>query len=239
MLSVKSILLLLVCCMGGCFTVAAQQVIFSQKEVDKMYEIPAFGVNRSQFVWLKLDPFGMNLTDGSGDAKVHFSDYFGLTVKYKLKLSQIVSYGFGLGYNHQTYMLTSDGIHKIDPDEMNYDKGKMMLNSFDMSTYIRFNLDRRRGNIMGWYADLGIFGQWDFDRKMKYKNQHGNDKVSLTTHPQQLENFAAGASLHVGHNWLGLFLKYKMFSFATYPEGAPELMLPKFTLGLELNIYNP
>jgi len=216
------------------FTLFSQHVIFRQTDADRTFEIPRQGPNRAQFSWISFHFFGTDLMFGNSHCvRQRFANYQGLGWNRMYRINGVLSHGFGLGGHRQVHALHERGLNSELLEE-NWENGRLVYWGVNANYFLRFNFDPRRGNTLGRFLDVMIFGQYNPYQRVQLTR--GNLTKRYTS--QHLaERYAAGVEVRVGYEFLSLYVRYKLFS-ANRPNSAlvpfGDLNLAKWSIGLSL-----
>ncbi len=227
-----SLLLLLVACHSSLVTTHAQTIIFDQNNADQIYNRQMYGPNRNVFWWIHLD-VGFNTAGdpdltkfwGSSDAAIEF--------KMKYKLNRTLDWGWGAGYRNMDYKLTNEGMAYFDSNP--HDKAFASSSNLVANTFLRYNPNRYRGDIIRWYVDAGCFMRWAFADKIIFKDGTGSTKVKTKASTNLMSNLAIGPEIHVGYGFIGAYARYEALA-SKPPTSRPTPDLGKLSFGIELNV---
>lgn len=211
----------------------SQNLIFKETHVDQSYEKTTTGANRNLYSWATLTLFGTDLAVGDIDSKQDFSNYYSFTWNHKFKMNRLFSYGLGYGVHRQVYRLREKGLAVLHREA--FDKGKLVYWGVNANCFWRINFDPKRGNILGKYLDLAVFGQFNFYQKAKFID---GDWSERRVGKDFTERFVSGVEARIGHEVVALFVRYKLFSEHSKDALPPftNLDLARWSIGLNLNI---
>jgi len=155
--------------------------------------------------------------------------------RYKRKLSNIFAFGFDFFYKFQAYRMVQDSLKTV-PNALLNDVERMLFHSGVISPYFRINFNKKRGNKLGKYLDLGAYGEFIVAHVLFQKNTLSNGVTtrSRSTNYKYFNRINYGANFRIGGDRLALFGSYRL-SDIFYPS----LDMPEFsriTLGLQLII---
>ncbi|MDR2907502.1 MAG: hypothetical protein LBU91_05895 [Bacteroidales bacterium] len=220
---------------GLAFTGFSQFVVFRQTDADRAYETVKYGENRKRYTWVSVNVLGVDIATGEMDAKNRFAGYLALNYNQKYKLNGTWSYGIGVGVHRQTYRLNSKGLQ--DVGHTNWEKGKLNYWGFNANHFWRINFDPKRGNNLGTYLDLGLFGQLNFYHRMVFSTGDFSQKI---TPDEYAERFAIGTELRLGRGTSSIYVRHKVlqgnFNFTKMLTVHSGLELSKWSIGLNLGI---
>lgn len=156
-------------------------------------------------------------------------------MRYKRKLAEHFAVGADLGVTLAAYKIKQEN-GKTVPDTIINDKEKFQINSVRSSVYTRLNVGRR-GNHIGNYLDLGIYGGWNCVKKHQTINENQDqEKVKVVTSQlKYIENFSYGLISRIGINRWTFTASYRLSDIFKSSQALPEI--PHLTIGLELEIF--
>jgi len=158
-----------------------------------------------------------------------FMMHYGILHKHKLNRSLSVLAEQGIGLNN--FRITQDSV-TFFKDSVTYDRERLTLFSWDFSLGLRFNFDRNRGNHLGWYLDVLVYGGWNFSRRRNIimygdlDNERVRYKIT-ERRPDYMRRFNYGAEVRFGYSYLNVFARYRLSNLFrtsdvhTYPELSP------------------
>ncbi len=231
----RNILIILALIMTG--AAANAQSVLMEEKVDFYEDLPERGPNRKHYThgygsWGVL--FG-SAENSYIRTNPLFSHYFNLGVRYKRKLSNVYSLGYELEAGSHIFRLAEDEGRSF-PDTIHFDKEKVNLYTLGLGLYNRFNFGRR-GDYIGNFIDLGVYGEWNFASRYFYKNKYGNDqsrKLSIYN-PGYVNTFNYGAFVRAGYNRYVLFARYRLSEIIDTEKGFNDL--PPFSVGIQVGFH--
>jgi hypothetical protein len=212
----------------------SQKVLLSQN-VEKDSIIPSWGPNRKHFIGLYIGISGVAGKSGSGASVLYdHSSEFTVGLNYKRRLSNHEAIGCKISYDLGSYRLKPNT--KFDnTNSVLHKKEKLAFNSFSLSLYNRINFDKRRGNFLGHYLDLGVYGSWLFSVRHYTKDDiNGTIIKTYTSHLPYTENTGYGAFLNLGFNRFTIYSKYRISDYFKDSYELPEL--PRYIVGITYQI---
>lgn len=158
---------------------------------------------------------------------------FGL--RYKYKISNFYSLGSGVSYNIYSYSI-KQSTENIMPDRLLHNTETLRAYTLSLNVYNRFNYGRR-GNFIGKFVDIGIYGDWCFTNRHLYKDKLGSGITSRTAVSglRFYEPFYYGVYGNIGFNRVVLTCKYRMTDIFKPKYDYPQM--PPLTIGLQLGIH--
>jgi hypothetical protein len=215
---------------------AFSQVVVLEQNVKDDTIRPTHGPNLKHFFqgYIGLG-FPLYTSEDVNYTKFGSSTAVDFGMRYKRKLAEYFAVGGDLGLNLTAYKIKQDH-GKTVPDTMINDKEKFQINLLRSSVYARFNVGRR-GNHIGNYLDLGLYGGWNCVKKHQTINENQDqEKVKVTTSQlKYIENFSYGLISRIGINRWTITANYRLNNTFEASVALPEL--PHLTIGLELEIF--
>ncbi|MCL2417383.1 MAG: hypothetical protein FWD02_05555 [Bacteroidales bacterium] len=228
---IKLFLIAILTCFA--FTLFSQNVIFRQTDADRKFEIPKHGANRAQFSWIGFSLFGTDLAFGNSySSRQRFGNYYGLNWNRKYRINRFLSHGFGLGGHRQVHTLNERGLNLIHPEE-HWENGRLIYWGVNANYFLRFNFKPNRGDILGVYADLLLFGQYNPYQRARLTS--GNLTYTYSSR-YFAERIAAGVEIRIGYEHLSLYVRHNFFSGNRPNENLPfgDLNLTRWSIGLNI-----
>lgn len=219
----------------------AQTVLLEKNVKDNAYSLKK-GPNMKSFSHLF---FGYEFFTGKPDkkgAEIIYGSSSSLNIgyRYKFKIFEFYSIGFSTIYSYNKYVIKQDK-NKILPNPVLHDKEKIRFSNAGFEFYNRFNFDKR-GNTIGKYIDIGLYGNWAFaiNHYTRDKEYDENNMSELTvvkyTGLKYTEKYGYGLSARIGMNKVSLSADYRISNMFKEDYQLPEL--PRFSVGLELTLYS-
>jgi len=228
----KGFYLFLAICLFG-LHLNAQEVAFEKEPaIDSL--IPRSGPNYAHYLHTYLG-LGMAIDGGEKGAQViqpHFFDEWHFGIRYKRKLNNVFALGTAMEYNNTQFTMRQNA-QKVLPDTLHYKKQRMVFHKARLELFFRINYDKRRGNSLGNYLDLGAFGDFTFAHVQynKFKNPDNTLTKAKTSGFTYFNRLGYGLRFRAGFNLWSVYAQYRL-SDQFYPSrNLPEL--PRFTAGLE------
>ena len=197
---------------------------------------PTYGPNLKNYIYGYIGlGFPLFTNEGSNYTKLVTSTDFDFGVRYKRKLTNFLALGIDLGMNSASYKLKQSD-SKIVSDNVINDKEKIQVNSLVSSAWLRINAGRR-GNFIGNYLDLGVYGGWNFQKKHKTTNTNtNNEKVKVSTSKlKYIENFSYGLIARLGISRYALTVNYRLSDIFKTSYAMPEL--PRLIVGIDVGLF--
>jgi hypothetical protein len=213
-----------------------QQIVVSEN-LKGDTAIPAFGANRKHFGHIFL-----GLHHSAGAPELNTDKLKGLRswgfefgYRYKRRFSQTLSAGVELGIKKMSYSIMQwEMLHT--PEATEIDKHKLIFLQTGLGLYQRFNYNKRRGNYIGNYIDVGVYGDWNFNARQVYQFRNdANEKVVVKKSKlNYISPFEYGILARFGFNRFAAKATYRLSDH--FKENAALGEMPRFTFGLEFGI---
>ena len=210
------------------FGLFAQTVLMEEK-VDSVYQKTSFGVNGKHFVhmyWSFGFVFGPEQVTKFGNTNL-----FGMGVRYKYRLTNHLATGLEL----ETRFLNINY-----PTHGNIKKDKYVIGDFKYAWYFRTNLGMR-GNVMGKFIDVGLYGSNNFFTSTYIKVEEDFDDHEVAVYSKEklkyLESFNYGLLVRVGWGQFVLFSEYRLSDI--FKPNVADLYrdIPRWTVGLQIGLH--
>jgi hypothetical protein len=215
---------------------AFSQIVLLEQDVKSDTLRPTRGPNLKHFLQGYIGiGFPVFTNEEVNYTKFGSSSAIDFGMRYKRKLASHFAVGLDFGVNLAAYKIAQD-YGKTVPDTNVNDKEKFQINSLTGSAYTRLNIGRR-GNHIGNYVDLGVYGSWNCVKKHKTTNENANgEKVKVVTSQlKYIDNFSYGLLGRIGSNRYALTASYRLSDIFKSTYAIPEL--PRLIVGLEIGIF--
>jgi len=220
----------------------AQDVILEQKPDPNA--IGNFGANKAWFAQVTL---GVGtLVGGTNSNALSYNDWrsndIRVGVKLKRKINGLLSVWLEPEYHYAAYNINQSGAKITDTlfwnnADTKHEKERFATEGVLVNGFLRFNLDYKRGNFLGYYLDLGAGSDIIIDREYLALDKKGDGsevKTSISNIPY-MNSIGYNAFARIGINWIALVFNYRLSSIFKSQYGIPEPSL--FTVGIEANPY--
>ena len=220
-----------------CVTFGYSQSVLLEENVDYYEDTPEYGPNRKHYVHF-YGSYGHLLgssKEGKSEIDPLLSSYFDLGSRYKRRFSQLFSIGYDLSLSNRNFRLAESDARNL-PNNNLLDKEKINVFSLGAVIYSRFNVGRR-GNYIGNFLDIGVFGGWNFSSRYYYKNEYkeGQYRKYSEYNPDYVKALNYGVLARIGYNRYVLFARYR-FSDMIDTQGNYE-DLPPFNIGVQIGFH--
>jgi hypothetical protein len=218
--------------------------ILLTRDVDTTGEIPFYGPNRLFFAH-GLAQLGGKPGPQYYGAQTNWWSYsleYGL--RMKLKLWSWESLTMDIGYRYDRFSLRMDTPRLAPLDNTHHQREKISLHNFSGAFCERINFGKR-GNVMGTWLDIGVYGDWAFRTGDVYVDQHYDSnspsgyryksKTKINRLPY-MEKINYGFTARLGGDYVGIFAMWRWNDLIKQSYTSSERDLPKLTIGIE--VYN-
>jgi hypothetical protein len=215
--------------------VFAQDVVF-ENEVKDYNEVGEKGPNLKKFNHTYLT-YGFVFGENMDGAKIKYggSGFTEFGFRHKRKFNNVFSAGYSLNTRINYFSLRQE-TGKIVPDTIINKKEFLNFYSVGADLYFRTNFSKRRGNLVGFYLDLGVRGDFTYYMLHQTKNQVNNIRSKTNRYGYDFYlPYTYGPTIRLGYNQFALSASYRysdMFkSSTTFPE------LPRILIGIEIGTF--
>ncbi len=214
----------------------AQTVIISEEPGTRELDT-GYGMNRKHYShsWLSVDFIAGRPDSRGGDIRYWRSRSLSYGYRYKRKYSEVFSGGLEFLISRRAFYPEQDP-YKMVPDTVINDKEKLVFLQAGTGAYQRLNFGRR-GDHIGSFLDLGIYGGWNFHvRHITDNSLEGGERVRVRrTRLDYPVKFEYGLLARLGSGNVVLRGTYRLSDLFKADSGLPEL--PRLTLGLEIGMH--
>lgn len=221
---------------------AGAQRVLLEERVDTSGVIPRQGPNRFFFahglgrIGLLTGPqeYGMQTNWWSA------SITYGARMKFKLWSWDALVVDFGYHFDNYSLRKKQPSLPPFYPHD--HQRARLGVNNLTFAFCDRINFGRR-GNVMGTWLDLGVYGDWAFHSAYVYVDQYYSStspyggRFKAKTHVTRLPYLAGlnyGFTAHFGNDSYGIFVNYRVNDFITNPgAGTNYHDLPRLMIGIE------
>ena len=175
------------------------------------------GPNKKKFSFLEFSVGTLLPISLNGDESMTFKSSFEyqLSTNFKRKISPVLSITNILGISHlriqakNIYELNDFGISSsaLDP--------RFRMWNFMYLTGFRFNIDPNRGNQIGKYIEMNLFGFYTLNSTLRYEyNTNLNDKtIIIERNPNPVSSLHYGFKMKLGIKSKSIFGFYRLSHF--------------------------
>ena len=226
---------------------ANAQKILLEENIKFDYKKLLKGPNRKHFYHFYLDyGFFIGQSEGEGaDINPSGSSTFAFGFRYKHKVLKYYALGYDISFFNTSYALGQDADKKLIPNSIIHDLEKLKFNNLGIELYQRFNVDKR-GNRIGKFFDMGVYGNWAFSVKHLTKDIYDSNNAyhagvikTMNKKLDYVEHFNYGIRARLGVNRFVLSATYRMSDLFNEKFHNDEISaeLPHFSIGLQLGLH--
>lgn len=216
------------------FVAPAQTVLLDVDKVDTTYS--KFGPNRKHFVHLYFS-YGLIFGKNNEGAKTRVpgSNDFKIGLRYKYKISELLSLGVEANYGNHTFDFRQEE-GKVIVDTTLHDEEEIIMHYLEPTLFLRFNIGER-GNSIGRFIDFGAGLPIRLVASHFTQNELSTGEVQTVTTSRlsYVQSYYAHAFARIGFNNLAFFYQYRFTDFFTNAVDYPAL--PAMTMGIQLGIH--
>ncbi|MBE0664107.1 MAG: outer membrane beta-barrel protein [Bacteroidales bacterium] len=213
-----------------------QQLVISENlKADTI--IPAFGANRKHFGHIF---FGLHHIAGEPELNTdNLSDWsswaFEFGYRYKRRFSQTLSAGAELSVKRMSHSIKHWAMLNT-PEATEIEKHKFIFTQTGLGLYQRFNYNKRRGNFIGNYIDVGVYGDWNINARQIYKFRNTADEkvVYKKSNLDYINPFEYGILTRLGFNKFAAKASYRLSDHFDETSALGEF--PRLTFGVEFGM---
>jgi len=206
---------------------SAQKVLMNEENPDTTYAVKKYGVNSAHFFHMY---FGLAFVFGE-EQVTKFGGTNALTVglRYKYKIANFLAVGSDVAYQRNRISFPTHNL-----TNKNYYKSYNLLSD----VYIRFNWGHR-GDIMGKFLDLGVYGSYTF-YNLNHLNENPEDNAHFSKfvyeeHQLSYYNrFNYGFIARLGINQFVLFTQYR---YSPIRINKDYRNIPAWTVGIQIALH--
>jgi hypothetical protein len=214
-----------------------QRVVISEN-VSSDTDVPVFGANRKHFGHIFSGFHHIAGAPESNTDKLKACSWvFELGYRYKRRFSQTLSAGAELGIKRMSYSIKHwEMLHT--PEASETDKHKLVFIQTGLGLYQRFNYNKRRGNYVGNYIDVGVYGDWNFNTRQVYQFRNEADEKVLTrkSNLNYISPFEYGVLMRLGFNRIAAKATYRLSGH--FKETSAPAEMPRLTFGVEFGMIS-
>ncbi len=213
-------------------------------DVDTTGAIPKFGPNRLFFahglgqIGEKPGPQSLGLQTNWWTGSIAYA------ARGKLKLWSWDALVMDFGYRYDRYSMRMNTPKLLPLDATKHERERISVHNLSGAICDRINFGRR-GNVMGTWLDLGVYGDWGFRTTDVFVDQHYSStslfgyrfkSKTRETRLPYMEKMNYGLTARVGGDYVGIFAQWRMNNIIKSSYTINNIDLPKLTLGIEF--YN-
>jgi len=228
-----------------CVSVQAQTVLIKQTVPENFEDIDnGYGPNRKHFSFPYF-AIGLHSEGYSHENDTIISPQYGKSIELRfgtrtrMKMNKFLAFGldYELGYSSHSINLKDEfALATFSPDVI---KAKYQLYNIGLASYFQINFEPKRGNQLGSYLDIGVFGSYNFGRRFTQTIKMGKEKSVYTLKRlQDFEKLNYGAMVRFGKNVWAVYGKYRYSNSFKNKSAIGNYELPRFTFGFEIFFGN-
>jgi hypothetical protein len=228
---------------GSVSTLSAQKVVLAE-DLTKDSIPQKFGPNRTHFRHLYVGyGFVAGPSENKGSAvKYGESHEWQIGYRYKYKVGNVYALGFDLAFNPQTFFLKQSK-DKTLPNAATHEKEKLKFTNIGLGLYNRINFGKR-GNYVGNFIDLGVYGNWLAFSRHIYKDEMPDPKLTgservVVRHKDltYVEDFNYGLLARLGFNRYVFYGNYRLSDLFDPDYTFKYAELPRVAVGLQISLH--
>jgi len=229
----KKTLLLLLVMLSFTLTYAQEEIVEKEIKDKKETEKKKIKKNSRHFYW----GFHFALPPDEEGAELKYGSSYGFEFGYRHKYAITKHYGLGYNVAYVSSLFRMDqNDNKITPNDLIYDKQSLTTHDFRLELFNRFTFKKKKRSRMGTFADLGVYGAWNYNRKHKNVIEEDDSNfIEIHKKLDYVDKWGYGAFVNFGHNRYLLTLKYRLSDFFT--EDAEYPGLPAMSLGFQVGLH--
>ncbi len=160
-----------------------------------------------------------------------------LGFRYKLKINNFLAVGAEIFAANTTFTLRQNSDKKI-PDTILHKSENLNFSSLGGSVFMRINFNKRRGNYLGTYLDIGARSNWNYNVKHTYKDENQKSGTIVKTIERKLpytEKFYHEFFARFCFNKVGVFVTYRISELFKSSYSLPSLT--PLTAGIDVALF--
>jgi hypothetical protein len=225
------------------FSNAYSQKVLLYQNVKKDSVIPQWGLNRKNFICFYAG-WGDFIGPKHDELEILYPNSMEITAGfvYKRRISNFYSFGVKYNFDFSNFRLKPNSIlsHydttilKQYPGLKSYEhkKEKITFTNLSFTLFNRINFDKRRGDHLGHYLDIGAYGSYMFSVKHVTKDKiNGNMIKTSTTKMDYPNEMIWGIYAGLGFNKVIIYYKYQMSDY--FKKSSDMTELPHSLIGLQ------
>lgn len=215
-------------------TSRSQFTLFSQ-DVKDFSRKSKFGENCQHYVQPAF-AFGFYFGKNNPGAEIYYfsSSYMSVMVRYKYKLNKFLSLGSELEVPFSWFYLKQKS-GKILPDTVLNKKEWLKTTELRGNVFIRINFDRKRGNFLGNFADIGLKSGWVTALYDYTQNQINGLNIKVRKKGYDFyQPVLFYGFIRLGFNKTSLIFISRFSNFMKKSGGMPDLV--NYSFGIEFGI---
>ncbi len=216
-----------------------------QKQNIRIYKND-FGPNKTHYVGGYISfAFAFDAPIDNEYEKVIDTEFWGggsfdIGMYYKFKLNHFFALGSDLYFSSQSYRLGELGsVTPIPITSIDFNREWFSVNRFGIAPWFRINVNKRRGNHLGNFIDLGGFVNWNFAESQRYAVHEGafsTRKADLIVRELDMFNdYDYGFLFRLGLNKIVFFSEFRWNNLLIDESiNTPGSIFPRFRTGIRI-----
>lgn len=211
-------------------------IVFEDLQTDTI--APERGMNRKHYshAFVGVHMFLGGTEDPTAKISTASSWMFEYGHRYKRKFTHYLSGGAEWNFRRLKYAPDAWEVASLMSD-YEVSNEKLVLVQTGIGVYQRINWQTRRGNFIGRFVDLGVYGNWNFASRHVYgfKQSTGERVKVKKSGLDYVQPFDYGALARIGFDNFVLKSSYRFSDHFKEESGLYEF--PRFTFGFELGLH--
>lgn len=229
-------MLILICVLASLPAKAQEVLVYEDLQGDTIKS--EYGMNRKHY----RHPFiGMGFFAGgaggpTGKIKTADSWAFEYGVRYKRKFTHYLSAGADWSFSRLQYSPSAWEVASLMGDA-SLKSEKLVLVQTGLGLYQRFNWQKRRGDFIGRFLDVGVYGNWTFASRHVYSfEQATGERVKVKKSGlDYVSPFDYGLLARIGFGNFVLKSSYRFSDHFKSESGLEEF--PRLYIGFEMGLH--
>ncbi len=244
MKNLKSIIIIVVLLFVGLTYVKSQTVLVDEKP-SELYKVSKWGKNRTNYMHFYMG-LGSVVSQPEGRAfeitpGLSYQGKFGL--RYKLRFCNFYAWGLDLSISGNRNLIKQN-TKNFFPDTLIHKKEVFSFQTLGLEYFNRFNFGKR-GNQVGKFLDLGVWGNWLYVPKQVFWDEHSNLINGASKSKTELwdlnytTDFHWGVSARLGINRWVLYGTYRMSDIfnSKFHNSSISVEPSRLIVGLEVGFF--
>jgi len=224
-------------------TIYSQHILLSETTPIDFSEIDnGFGPNRNYFIYNFIS-YGTKSRIINPENESFLPLKSSLEIKFGTRYRKRINRYLGVIYDLEFISSWNKLNLKKDPElplgSLDVKKAKYIYHQISNSLAFQINFKPKRGNQLGKYLDLGIYGGYNYSKRFMYKLDIVDVSKSARVTMKRLNYFNPfeyGFSLRLGHTKGAYFGKFRLSNLFNENTSFMSAELPRLTFGLEIFI---
>ena len=226
------------------YTIYGQHILLSETTPDEFSELDNnFGPNRKYFIYnyvgygIKSDFVSF---DNDNYLPLKSSFEFETGTFYRFRLNKLFAVISDLTFVSSWNRIKLDANPELPVANLDLNKAKYIYHQVKSALAFQFNFKPKRGNQLGKYLDLGVYGSYNYSRRFMYRldivDVAKNAKVTMKK-LAYMNPIEYGFSIRLGNGRSCIYSRYRLSDIFNENTNFISLELPRLTIGLEFLIY--